>query len=180
MKSWTEARNNKYMKYHSTLTHQLSFWNMSRRVDCHAGKWFIHGPKTPQGESVAKPETPLLIILSIACKCSPWQHVQSVIRKARYLEFVVFCIPNKLVIEICRFMTWPDLSFSWLCNENTYCTKPTSQLNQGLWWSWMHIYVSDNTISARNWKLFSVCFAQNSGPIIHVSLRVPRLALHVL
>ena len=25
-------------------------------------------PQTPQGESVAKPETPLLIILSIACK----------------------------------------------------------------------------------------------------------------
>ena len=25
-------------------------------------------PQTPQGESVAKPETPLLIVLSIACK----------------------------------------------------------------------------------------------------------------
>ena len=25
-------------------------------------------PQTPQGESVAKPETPLMIILSIACK----------------------------------------------------------------------------------------------------------------
>ena len=28
-------------------------------------------PQTPQGESVAKPETPLLIILSIACKWGP-------------------------------------------------------------------------------------------------------------
>ena len=40
-------------------------------------------PQTPQGESVAKPETPLLIILSIACKWGPWQHVQSIIRKAK-------------------------------------------------------------------------------------------------
>ena len=46
MKLWTEARNNKYMKYHSQLTYQLSFWNVSRTVDYHAGgKWFIHGPK---------------------------------------------------------------------------------------------------------------------------------------
>ena len=46
MKPWTEARNNKYMKYHSKLTYQLSFWNVSRKVDYHAGgKWFIHGPK---------------------------------------------------------------------------------------------------------------------------------------
>ena len=46
MKPWTEARNNKYMKYHSKLTYQLSFWNVSRKVDCHAGgKWFIQGPK---------------------------------------------------------------------------------------------------------------------------------------
>ena len=42
VKPWTEARNNKYMKYHSKLT----FWNVSRKVDYHAGgKWFIHGPK---------------------------------------------------------------------------------------------------------------------------------------
>ena len=27
VKPWTEARNNKYMKYHSKLTYQLSFWN---------------------------------------------------------------------------------------------------------------------------------------------------------
>ena len=46
MKLWTEARNNKYMKYHSKLTYQLSFWNVSGKVDYHAGgKWFIHGPK---------------------------------------------------------------------------------------------------------------------------------------
>ena len=46
MKPWTEARNNEYMKYHSKLTYQLSFWNVSRKVDYHAGgKWFIHGPK---------------------------------------------------------------------------------------------------------------------------------------
>ena len=45
VKPWTEARN-KYMKYHSKLTYQLSFWNVSRKVDYHAGgKWFIHGPK---------------------------------------------------------------------------------------------------------------------------------------
>ena len=46
MKPLTEARNNKYMKYHSKLTYQLSFWNVSRKVDYHAGgKWFIHGPE---------------------------------------------------------------------------------------------------------------------------------------
>ena len=46
MKPWTEARNNEYMKYHSKLTYQLSFWNVSRKVDYHAGgKRFIHGPK---------------------------------------------------------------------------------------------------------------------------------------
>ena len=46
MKPWTEARINEYMKYHSKLTYQLSFWNVSRKVDYHAGgKWFIHGPK---------------------------------------------------------------------------------------------------------------------------------------
>ena len=46
VKPWTEARNNEYMKYHSKLTYQLSFWNVSRKVDYHAGgKWFIHGPK---------------------------------------------------------------------------------------------------------------------------------------
>ena len=46
VKPWTEARNDKYMKYHSKLTYQLSFWNVSRKVDYHAGgKWFIHGSK---------------------------------------------------------------------------------------------------------------------------------------
>ena len=46
MKLWTKARNNKYMKHHSKLTYQLSFWNVSRKVDYHAGgKWFIQGPK---------------------------------------------------------------------------------------------------------------------------------------
>ena len=30
-KPWTEARNNKYMKYHSKLTYQLSFWNVSQK-----------------------------------------------------------------------------------------------------------------------------------------------------
>ena len=46
MKPRTEARDNKYMKYHSKLTYQLSSWNVSRKVDYHAGgKWSIHGPK---------------------------------------------------------------------------------------------------------------------------------------
>ena len=36
----------KYMKSHSKLTYQLSFSNVSRKLDYHAGgKWFIHGPK---------------------------------------------------------------------------------------------------------------------------------------
>ena len=37
MKPWTEARNNRCMKYHSKLTYQLSFWNVSRKEDYHAG-----------------------------------------------------------------------------------------------------------------------------------------------
>ena len=46
MKPWTEAINNKCMKYHSKITYQLSFWNVSRKVDYHAGgKWLIHGPE---------------------------------------------------------------------------------------------------------------------------------------
>ena len=32
MKLRTKARNNKYMKYYSKLTYQLSFWNVSRQV----------------------------------------------------------------------------------------------------------------------------------------------------
>ena len=40
-------------------------------------------PQTSQGESVAKLETPLLVIRSIGCKLGPWQHVQPVIRKAK-------------------------------------------------------------------------------------------------
>ena len=31
VKPWTGARNNKYMKYQSKLTYQLSFWNVSRK-----------------------------------------------------------------------------------------------------------------------------------------------------
>ena len=47
MKPWTEARNNnKYMKSHPKLTYQISYWNVSRNIDYHAGgKWLIHGPK---------------------------------------------------------------------------------------------------------------------------------------
>ena len=49
MKPWTEARNNKYMKYHSKLTYQLSFCNVSRKVDYHAGGK-IRGQKHPRRE----------------------------------------------------------------------------------------------------------------------------------
>ena len=66
MKPLTEAGNNmKYMKSHCKLAYQLILkWTelSSRRQVVHPR------PQTPQGESVAKPETPLLIILSIACK----------------------------------------------------------------------------------------------------------------
>ena len=66
----------------------------------------------PQGESVAKPETPLLSILSIACKWGPWQHVQSVIRKANSVD------KNFLGIQ-------------WLCDgcEVTYGFYPVFFLN---------------------------------------------------
>ena len=47
-------------------------------------KQMVHPrPQIPQGESVAKTETPLLIILSIVCKYKggPWKLVQSVFKK---------------------------------------------------------------------------------------------------
>ena len=86
MKPWTEARNNKYMKYHSKLTYQLIL-KCEPKSGLSCRRQVVHPrPQTPQGESVAKPETPLLIILSIACKWGPWQHVQSVIRKAKSVD----------------------------------------------------------------------------------------------
>ena len=49
------------------LTHQLSFRNLNLKLNHHTR--VVHQqPQTPQGESVAKPETLLLIILSIICK----------------------------------------------------------------------------------------------------------------
>ena len=64
MKPWTEARNNKYMKYHSKLTYQLSFWNVSRKVDYHAGgKWFIHGPKRRKENQLLSLKTPCWLSL---------------------------------------------------------------------------------------------------------------------
>ena len=67
MKPWSEARNNKHMKYHSKFAYQLSFWNVSRKkVDYHAGgKWFIHGPKRRKENQLLSLKHPLLINLSI-------------------------------------------------------------------------------------------------------------------
>ena len=60
MKPWTEARNNnKYMKYHS----KLSFWNVSRKVDYHAGGKFIHGPKRRKENQLLSPEYPCWLSL---------------------------------------------------------------------------------------------------------------------
>ena len=64
MKPWTEARNNnKYMKYHSKLTYQLSLLKCEPKAELSCRRQVFHPrPQTPQGESVAKPETPLLSI----------------------------------------------------------------------------------------------------------------------
>ena len=87
MKPRTETRNNRYMKYHYKLTYQLSFWNVSLKVDYHAeGKWFIHGPKCRKENQLLSLKHPCMIILSIAFKCGSWQHVQSVIRKAKSVD----------------------------------------------------------------------------------------------
>ena len=77
----------------------INIWNITPNLhtNSHFEMWAESGlpcrrqvvhprPQTPQGESVAKPETPLLIIISIACKWGPWQHVQSVIRKAKSVD----------------------------------------------------------------------------------------------
>ena len=69
MKPWTKARNNnKYMKSHSKRTYQLLFqiWAEKRTIMQEASG--SSTAQTPQGESVAKPETPMPTILSIACK----------------------------------------------------------------------------------------------------------------
>ena len=69
MKPWTEARNNdKYMKSHCKLTYQLIL-KCEPKGGLSCRRQVVHPRhQTPQWESVAKPETPLLIILSIACK----------------------------------------------------------------------------------------------------------------
>ena len=55
---------------HTKLTLQLTFKNRDLKVDYHtAGKWFTHGPKHRERETVAKPGTLLLIIIIILCKC---------------------------------------------------------------------------------------------------------------
>ena len=60
--------------HHIKLSRQLVIKNLIINVDHHIGdKWFIHGP-TLQGESVAKPGTPLPIILNIVCK----SHIEQV------------------------------------------------------------------------------------------------------
>ena len=54
VKPWTEARNNKYMKYHSKLTYQLSFWICESKSGLSCRRQVVHPrPQTPQGESVA-------------------------------------------------------------------------------------------------------------------------------
>ena len=69
MKPRTGARNNKYMKYHSKLTYQMSFWNVSRKEDYHAGsKWFLHGPKRRKENQMLNLKHPCWLSLSIACK----------------------------------------------------------------------------------------------------------------
>ena len=71
IKPWTEARNNRYMKYHSKLTYQLSFWNVSRKVDYHAGgKWFIHGPKRRLENQVLSLKHPCWLPWDITYWCS--------------------------------------------------------------------------------------------------------------
>ena len=91
MKPWTEAmNNNKYMKSHSKLTYQLSFQNVSRKRGLSCRRQVVHSrPQTPQGESIAKPETPLLILLSIACKYEV--HGNLCIWKFR-LEMAAICL----------------------------------------------------------------------------------------
>ena len=79
-KPWTEARN--IQTYIPTL-----ILKCEPKSGPSCRRQVVHPrPQTPQGESVAKPETPLLIILSIACKWGPCQHVQSVIRKAKSVD----------------------------------------------------------------------------------------------
>ena len=55
------------MKYHSKLTYQLSFWNVTPKVDYHAGgKWFIHGPKRHKENQLLSLKYPCWLFL--ACK----------------------------------------------------------------------------------------------------------------
>ena len=58
------GKNNEYMKYHSKLTYQLSFWNVSRKVDYYTGgKWFIHGTKRRKENQLLSLEHPCWLSL---------------------------------------------------------------------------------------------------------------------
>ena len=66
------------MKSHSKLTLILKCEPKSVHT---CRRQVVHPrPQTPQGESVAKYETPLLIIISIACKCEVHIIVLEVLR----------------------------------------------------------------------------------------------------
>ena len=57
------------MKYHSKITYQLSILKCEPKSGLLCRRQVVHPrPQTPQGESVAKPEKPLLVILCKACK----------------------------------------------------------------------------------------------------------------
>ena len=87
MKPWTEAKKINICNITPDLHTNSLILKCEPKSGLSCRGQVVHPrPQTPQGESVAKPDTPLLIILSIACKWSPWQHVQSVIRKAKSVD----------------------------------------------------------------------------------------------
>ena len=66
--------NNKVMIENSPPLHQTYtltvVWKYMPKIGPFNRRQVVHPrPQTPQGESVAKPETPLLIILRAVCKC---------------------------------------------------------------------------------------------------------------
>ena len=135
VKPWTEVRNNKYMKYHSKLTYQLSFWNVSRKVDYHAGgKWFIHGPKRRKENqllSLKHPRWLSLVVLNFA-------RLRHSTRRTKKFFMYMFTIYCKYSVSHYTSVTASRIHGSYLYRSQLpwrLCRQCQELLPQP-WWYW--------------------------------------------
>ena len=136
MKSWTRAESdNKIINSHSSIPnlHTNCVFRDKPKSELSCRRQVVHPrPQTPQGESVAKPETPLLIILSITCKSdmqevhcnlfspffdkdSPWTEISQgggyIVMPQCYIA-----LTKRYVLNIFAWLCW---AYNWyLCVSN--------------------------------------------------------------